>query len=129
MTKIQFRLNPNHKEDKEPRAIKVRERLLREFSGDRELFTELLLACENNPLSSTVQVAQVSEALNMIYRKIDEHQAQMQHLIVEALQSLDLSQFVNRDGRSVADELGDKVPDRVYQAMLQNTHAQEFDVD
>lgn len=125
--KIQFRLNPDH--EAERAALEIYEGYRAQDISDRRLFTEALIQLGAVQLPERPTIQQVSATLKRLERKIDDHQAQMQDMIVRALQSLDLSQFVRGDGRSIADELGDRVPDGVYQAILQNTHVETFDVD
>lgn len=125
--KIQFRLNPGHESERS--ALEVYIHYRNQNVSDRRLFTEALLHLGQVELPERSTIQQVSATLKRLERKIDDQHAQMQSLIIDALRGIDLSQFINPDGRTMADELGDKVPDGVYQAMMQNTHTQEFDVD
>lgn len=128
---IQFRLNPDspYTGEIEKKALKIYEHHLAQGVLPRQLFTEALLNLGDAPLPERSSLTQVAKTLKRVERKLDEQHAAMQQLIIEALRNLDLAGYVNHQGRTIADDLGDKIPESVYRTMFDSSHAQEFDTD
>jgi hypothetical protein len=128
---IQFRWNPEYNEPgDEAEALKVLQEYLDQGDTLRDLFKHALIAFKGKKLPKQGTHREVLRALNRIEDKIDQQAIEMNELIVKALQGMDLSQYVNHEThRSLADELGSRMPESVYNQMFQSIEAEDFDVD
>lgn len=128
---IQFRWNPEYTEEgDEAEALEVLEDYIKQGDTPREVFRHALIAFKGKKLPKHGTQREVLRALNRIEGKIDQQAIEMNELIVKALQGMDLSQFVNHEThRSIADELGSRMPESVYNQMFQSIEAEDFDID
>ena len=123
---ISFRWNPElHAHHGE--ALAILNEYREKGHKDREIFASALQHFAGQKVKAGTQ-KDVLARLERIEGKIDE-QAQHYALIVEALQNMDLSAFVDSNGRTFSEELGDRVPQTTYQQIQQNVSAADFDVD
>lgn len=109
-------------------AQQVLEEKRAEGHKDREIFAHAIINARGLKIKTASQ-QDLLERLKRIEGKID-HQAEQNAMIVEALQNMDLSAFVNPGtGRTFEQELGDRVSQATYQQIQANVSAADFDVD
>lgn len=95
---------------------------------DRETFAFAIIHAEGLKIPTATN-RDLLGRLERIEGKIDE-QAALNQMIVDALQNMDLSAFVNTEtGRTFREELGDRVPDSAYNQIHQSVNSADFDVD
>lgn len=128
---IQFRWNPEYDEPGDEKDALI---ILQEYvdQGDtlRDIFKHALIAFKGKKILKQGSQREVLRALTRIEGKIDQQAIEMNELIVKALQGMDLSQYVNHEThRSIAEELGSRMPESVYNQMFQSIEAEDFDVD
>lgn len=130
-TRIQFRWNPDYKQEgDEAEALRIRQEYLDGGDTDRDLFKNALLAFYGKKVVKSGNNRDVMRALVRLEEKIDQQSIELNDLIVKALQGIDMSQYTHRDtGRSMAEELGSRVPETVYQQMFQSIESESFEVD
>lgn len=109
-------------------ALQILEERRAEGHKDREIFAHAIIHAQGLKIKTASQ-QDLLERLKRIEGKID-HQAEQNAMIVEALQNMDLSAFVNPGtGRTFEQELGDRVSQSTYQQIQANVSAADFDVD
>ena len=128
---IQFRWNPEYTEDgDEADALAVLQEYIDKDDTPRELFRHALLSFKGKKVPKTGTGRELMRTLTRIEGKIDQNAIETNEMIVRALQGMDLSQYVNADThRSMAEELGSRMPDSVYNQMFQAIEAEDFNVD
>ncbi len=130
-TRIQFRWNPDYKaEGDEGEALRIRQEYLDSGDSDRDLFKNALIAFRGKKVVKSGNNRDVMRALGRLEEKIDQQSIELNDLIVKALQGIDLSQYMHHStGRTMAEELGSRVPETVYQQMFQSVESEDFEVD
>jgi hypothetical protein len=128
---IQFRWNPEYDEPGDEKdALAILQEYIDLGDTPREVFRHALIAFKGKKITKQGTQREVLRALNRIEGKIDQQAIEMNELIVKALQGMDLSQYVNHEThRSIAEELGSRMPESVYNQMFQSIEAEDFDVD
>lgn len=124
---VSFRWNPKLYEDHK-KAKDIRLKYRAQGHADPDIFAQALIHFDGQKVKGGTQRDLVTR-LERIEGKID-YQAEQNALIVEALQNMDLSAFVNPGtGRTFEQELGDRVSQSTYQQIQANVSAADFDVD
>jgi hypothetical protein len=124
---ISFRWNPKLYEDHQ-KAKDIRIKYRAQGYSDSDIFSQALIHFDGQKVKGGTQRELVTR-LQRIEGKIDQ-QAEQNAAIVDALQNMDLSAFVNPGtGRTFEQELGDRVSQSTYNQIQQNVSAAEFDVD
>jgi len=124
---ISFRWNvKKHDDHKKAKEIWLKYR--KQGYADPEIFSQAIIHFDGQKIKGGTQRDLVTR-LERIEGKIDQ-QAEQNALIVEALQNMDLSAFVNtQTGRTFGEELGERVPQSAYSQIQQSVSAQDFDID
>lgn len=124
---ISFRWNPKLYEDHQ-RAKDILLKYRTQGYTDPEIFSQAIIHFDGQKIKGGTQRELVTR-LQRIEGKIDQ-QAEQNAMIVEALQNMDLSAFINPGtGRTFEQELGDRVSQNTYQQIQANVSAADFDVD
>jgi hypothetical protein len=126
--RLQMRLNPEYQEEKD--AIAIWDAQLAKGVDTRSLVCQALLAFKGKEVKPTGSNRDLVRRLNSIERKIDEQTTLLYEQIINALQSMDLSAYVNNEtGRSMQQELGGKLPESAYRQVFETMQSESFDVD
>jgi hypothetical protein len=125
--RIEFRLNPDYDEEKE--ALEIIEGQIGQGVSSRHFITDAILAFKGKKVQERGTNRDVMRRLNSIERKIDEQTTILYEQIVRALQTMDLSAYVNVEtGRSIEQELGGKLPKSAYKQVFETIQSEEFEV-
>lgn len=126
--RIQMRLNPDYDEERE--AIAIWDEQMAKGVETRHFIVDAILAFKGKKVQERGTQRDVMRRLNSIERKIDEQTTLLYEQIIRALQSMDLSAYVNVEtGRSMQQELGGKLPESAYNQVFETMQGEEFDVD
>lgn len=128
---IQFRWNTEYTEEgDEAEALKILQDYINQGDTPREVFRHALIAFKGKKIAKQGTQREVLRALNRIEEKIDQQRIEMNEMLAQALQGMDLSQYVHHEThRSMAEELGSRMPESVYNQMFQSIEAEDFDID
>lgn len=129
---IQF--NWNSKDEVCRAALDVLDRYKVKYPTEERLtatlLAEALIAFDGKELPKRATQAAILTKLERLEVQIEQSQAQMHDLIINALRNLDLSQYVNvSSNRTIEDDLGELIPEHVYENIIQDVQGKTFDVD
>jgi len=124
---LQYKLNPSAY-PKEKKAYAIYQEMLAKGHSGRYIHTMALLKLKGVDLTPEENLSGVMEKLRRVEKKLDD-QAETNALIVDALQRLDLSQYVSSSGRSIQEELGGLLPETVHKTIASGIQGKKFNVD
>ena len=125
---IQFRWN--HKDELMHTAWET----IKEYKKDPhyeslgQFFAEAVLAFRGRSLPNRSTIAKLAAKID----RVIENQNEMGNMLISAIQNggLDLSNYVNpANGHSLQDDLGEQIPQNVYEEMFSGVQGKTFDVD
>ncbi len=117
------KLHPHH-----ALALQILEERRAQGHKDRETFAHAIIHGQGLKIK-TASTQDLLARLQRIEGKIDQ-QAEQNAMIVDALQNMDLSAFVNPGtGRTFEQELGERVSQSTYSQIQQNVSSADFDID
>lgn len=96
--------------------------------SDKDLITFAINQLDGKNITSANQQAMMRK-LSRIEDKIDQQSAFLYEQVWNVLQGIDLGSYVHTStGRSIQQELGDKLPPEAYKQVLETMKGEEFDV-
>lgn len=64
-----------------------------------------------------------------IIKRLDTLETRIEQVITNALQGIDLSQYVREDGQTMAEELGERLPTTVYNEIMRGVQGKKFEIE
>lgn len=125
---IQFRWN--EKDEWAMQALEEFERRKKEpdFKSAGRYFAEAVLYFVGRPIPRRSTLAEVSAKLDRVL----DQQAEFGNLLIVAIQNggIDPAKYINpENGHSLQDDLGEQIPQDVYEQMFSGVQGKKFDVD
>lgn len=126
---IQFRWN--EKDEWAMQALEElehREKKDKDFTSRGRFFADAVLNFIGRPIPRRSTLAEVSAKLDRVL----DQQAEFGNLLIAAIQNggIDPAKYINpENGHSLQDDLGEQIPQDVYEQMFSGVQGKKFDVD